>query len=254
MIENTILRANRAGRKALAFALPFPSTELIELAARAGFEAISLDGEHGVFTPSSVDLVCRVANGYGMSVTARVASTDPYFINLYLDRGIQGILGPHVESGEEAQRLADACLFPPDGWRSWGGWRGTEFNEDGYLNEKFGGKLGYMRWANDNMIVSAQIESKKAFDNLDAILAVKGLTGIAGGPNDFAASLGFPGQADHPERQRLSREADERARKAGKRAGGDMAVTLGIQEMMLGHAREFVRQHRDDKLGGAGAG
>ena len=254
MIENTILKRNKQGLKALSFALPFPSTELIELAARAGFDAISLDGEHGVFTPASVDLLCRVANGYEMSVTARVASIDAYFINLWLDRGVQGILGPHVETGEEAQRLADACLFPPEGRRSWGGWRGTEFNEDAYLSEKFGGKLGYMRWANENMIVSAQIESKRAFDNLDSILAVKGLTSIAGGPNDFAASLGHPGEPEHPERQRLSREADERARRAGKRAGGDMTVTLGIQEMMLGQGREFVKRHRDDKVGSAGGG
>jgi len=254
LIENTILKRNKQGLKALSFALPFPSTELIELAARAGFDAISLDGEHGVFTPASVDLLCRVANGYEMSVTARVASIDAYFINLWLDRGVQGILGPHVETGEEAQRLADACLFPPEGRRSWGGWRGTEFNEDAYLSEKFGGKLGYMRWANENMIVSAQIESKRAFDNLDSILAVKGLTSIAGGPNDFAASLGHPGEPEHPERQRLSREADERARRAGKRAGGDMTVTLGIQEMMLGHGREFVKRHRDDKVGSAGGG
>lgn len=249
MIENTILKKNRQGLKALVFALPFPSTELVELAARAGFDAINLDGEHGVFTPASVDLVCRVANGYGMSVTARVPSIDAYVINLWLDRGIQGILGPHVETGEEAQRLADACLFPPAGKRSWGGWRGTEFNEDAYLNSTFGGKLGYMGWANDNMIVSAQIESKRAFDNLDAILAVKGLHGIAGGPNDFAASIGHAGEPDHPERQRLTREAEDRARKSGKTAGGDTTVTLGIQEMLLGIGREFVRTHARLKLG-----
>jgi 4-hydroxy-2-oxoheptanedioate aldolase len=248
MIENTILKKNRQGLKALAFALPFPSTELIELAARAGFDAISLDGEHGVFTTDSVDLICRVANGYGMSVTARVPSIDAYLINLWLDRGIQGILGPHVETGEEAQRLADACLFPPDGHRSWGGWRGTEFNEDAYLNEKFGGKLGYMRWANENMIVSAQIESKKAYDNLDAILAVKGLTSIAGGPNDFSASLGHPGEPNHPERQRLTADADARARLAGKYAGDDMTATLSIQELMLSAGREFVRAHAGNKV------
>jgi 2-keto-3-deoxy-L-rhamnonate aldolase RhmA len=251
MIENTTLKKNRQGLKALSFALPFPSTELVELAARAGFDAISLDGEHGVFTTASVDLICRVANGYGMSVTARVPNIDANLINLWLDRGIQGILGPHIETGEEAQRLADACLFPTDGHRSWGGWRGTEFNEDSYLNEKFGGKLGYMRWANANMIVSAQIESKKAFDNLDAILAVKGLHAIAGGPNDFAASLGHPGEPDHPERQRLTKEIAERARKAGKSADGDTTVGLSIQEMMLGAGREFVRQHAGDKLGRA---
>ena len=96
------------------------------------------------------------------------------------------------------RQLGSSASIRTAGKRSWGGWRGTEFNEDGYLNERFGGKLGFAEWTNKNMIVSAQIESKTAFDNLDAILAVKGLTSIAGGPNDFAASLGFPGQADHP--------------------------------------------------------
>jgi 2-keto-3-deoxy-L-rhamnonate aldolase RhmA len=249
VIENSILKRNREGYKALAFGLTFPSTELVELAARAGFDAISLDGEHGAFTPESVDLICRVANGYGMSVTARVPSIEPYVINLWLDRGVQGILGPHIETGEEAQRLVDACLFPPEGKRSWGGGRGTEFNEDHELDARYGGKGGFARWTNANMIVEAQIESKKAYDNLDAILAVKGLTAIAGGPNDFAASLGYPQQPDHPKRQRLTADAEARARKAGKLASQDLRVTMAIQELMLSSGRDFVRRHREDKFG-----
>ena len=248
MIQNTILAKNKQGLKALVFALPFPSAELIELAARAGFDAVSLDGEHGVFTSSTVDQMIQIANAHGMSVTARVPSIEPYVINTWLDRGLQGVLGPHIENAQEAQALADACLFPPDGKRSWGGWRGTEFNEDGYLNEKFGGKLGFAKWTNENMIVSAQIESKTAYDNLDAILAVKGLHAIAGGPNDFAASLGFPGQPEHPERQRLTADAEARARKAGKYATQDRQVTMSIQELMLHSGRDFVKQHRDAKM------
>src|SRR4051794_6394504 len=224
MIENSILKKNRQGLKALVIALEWPSVEAIELAARVGFDAVNLDGEHGAFTSDTVEQIVRVAHGYGMSVTARVPSSDPWMINLWLDRGLQGILGPHVETGEDAQRLADACLFPPDGWRSWGGGRGTLFNEDAELNARHGGKLAFAKWANANMIVEAQIESKTAYDNLDDILAVPGLMFIAGGPNDFAASLGHPGEPNHPERQRLTAEVEERARKAGKKAGGDMTV------------------------------
>jgi len=249
MIENSILKKNRQGLKALVLALTYPSTEAIELVARLGFDAVNLDGEHGAFTPESVDLITRVAHGCGMSVTARVPSKDAWMINLWLDRGLQGILGPHVETGEDAQRLADACLFPPDGWRSWGGGRGTLFNEDAELNARHGGKLAFAKWANANMIVSAQIESKTAYDNLDAILAVKGLTYIAGGPNDFAASLGHPGEPDHPERQRLTAEIDQRARAAGKKAGGDMSVTMSLQELILGAGRQFVAAHKEDKVG-----
>ena len=50
-----------------------------------------------------------------------------------------------------AQALADACLFPVEGKRSWGGGRGTEFKDQTVLDEKYGGKLGFAKWANENM-------------------------------------------------------------------------------------------------------
>jgi 4-hydroxy-2-oxoheptanedioate aldolase len=249
MIENTILRKNRRGVKAVVLGLGSVSTALMELAAQAGFDAIHLDGEHGAFTPESADLLCRTANGLGLSVTARVPNIAPSTINLWLDRGVQGIIGPHIETAAEAQQLADACLFPPAGWRSWGGGRGTEFNDSAKLGAAHGGKLGFARWANANMLVLAQIESKKGYDNLDAILKVTGLGGITGGPNDFAASLGHPGEPDHPERVRLTADAEARARRARKRVASDLMVTLTIEELMLRHGREFVAAHARDRLG-----
>jgi 4-hydroxy-2-oxoheptanedioate aldolase len=247
VIENSILKANREGRKALVFALTYKDLWAVEVAHQAGFEAISLDGEHGSFSPSDVDDIVRVANGYGMSVVARVPNNQANTINLWLDRGVQGVTGPHIESKEEAQALADACLFPPDGQRSWGGGRGTEFNDQEVLTAKYGGKLGFAKWSNKNMIVVAQIESKKAYDNLDGILSVKGLGGITGGPHDFSASLGHPGEPDHPLRQKLTADAERRARLAGKTAGGDMSAGTGMQELILGAAREFAKSHAKDK-------
>jgi 2-keto-3-deoxy-L-rhamnonate aldolase RhmA len=246
MIANTILEANRQGRKALVFSMTYKDLWAVEAAAQAGFDAISLDGEHGAFSPADVDDIVRVANGYGMSVIARVPNIQPNTLNLWLDRGIQGVTGPHIETQEEAQQLADACLFPPDGWRSWGGGRGTEFNDAQRLHEKYGGKLGFARWANRNTIVIAQIESKKACDNLDSILSVPGLTGITGGPHDLAASLGYPGEPDHPECQRLTEEAARRARAAGKTVSSDMIVSTGLPELILSAARQFAAEHRND--------
>src|SRR5262249_41634550 len=52
MIENTILKANRAGRKALVFSMTYKDLWAVEAAAQAGFDAISLDGEHGAFSAS----------------------------------------------------------------------------------------------------------------------------------------------------------------------------------------------------------
>jgi 2-keto-3-deoxy-L-rhamnonate aldolase RhmA len=246
MIENTILQANRTGRKALVFSLAYKDLWAVEAAAQVGFDAVALDGEHGAFSPADVDDLVRVANGYGLSVMARVPNIQPNTLNLWLDRGIQGVVGPHIESQEEAQQLADACLFPPDGWRSWGGGRGTEFNDTHVLNEKYRGKLGFATWANRNMIVLAQIESRHAHANLEGILSVPGLTGITGGPHDLAASLGHPGEPDHPECQRLTADAARRAHAAGKTVQSDMVASTGLPELLFGAARTFASAHRQD--------
>ena len=246
MIENTILKANREGRRALVFALPFPSSQLIELAAHVGFDAISIDGEHGAYSVESVDDICRLSNALGMSVTARVPNIAAYQVNLYLDRGVQGVTGPHVETKAEAQALADACLFPEDGWRSWGGGRGTEFNDPEKIAE-YGGQRAFMKWANENMIVYAQIESKKAHDNLDEILSVPGLTGVAGGPNDFAASMGLAGRPDHPDRVAATQDIEQRAIAAGKSIGAN-TFGLGVRDFMLGQAREFCQEYGNQPL------
>ncbi len=246
MIENTILKANREGRHALVFALPFASFEMIELAAHVGFDAISIDGEHGAYSVESVDNICRVSNAFGMSVTARVPNIAAYEINLYLDRGIQGVTGPHVETKEDAQALADACLFPEAGWRSWGGGRGTEYGDAEKIAE-YGGQRAFMKWANENMIVMAQIESKKAHDNLDDILSVPGLTGVAGGPNDFAASMGLAGQPQHPDRVAATADIERRALAAGKSIGST-TFGLGVRDFMLGQAREFCQENGNKPL------
>ena len=54
MIENTIINKNKSGEKANVFGLTFPSLQLVELAAHAGFDAINCDGEHGLFSPESI--------------------------------------------------------------------------------------------------------------------------------------------------------------------------------------------------------
>src|SRR5438477_11932349 len=100
MIENTILKANREGRKALVFSMTYKDLWAVEAAAQAGFDAISLDGEHGAFSSSDVDGIVRVADGYGMCVMARVPNIQPHTLILWLDRGVPGVVGRHVQRRE----------------------------------------------------------------------------------------------------------------------------------------------------------
>ena len=44
-----------------------------------------------------------------------------------------------------------------------------------------------------------QIETDKAVNEIDQILAVDGIDGVMIGPYDISGSLGVPGQLDHPD-------------------------------------------------------
>ncbi|MBI4304753.1 MAG: hypothetical protein HY678_00390 [Chloroflexi bacterium] len=110
---------------------------------------------------------------------------------------------------------------------------------------KFGDKIGYYKRWNANIIVLAQIESKKAWDNLDEILAVKGLTGVTGGPNDFAASLGYPAEPDHPARVAATADVERRARAAGKTAGTEN-IGISVHELLAGKAQELIAAIRSE--------
>ena len=246
MIENSMFARNKQGKQALVFAMQYPVTSAVELAARAGFDAIHLDGEHGAFNPVAVDDIVAVAHAFGMSVTARVPNINANEINRWLDRGLQGIMGPHIENAEEAQALSDACLFPPDGWRSWGGGRGTEHGDQHVLDDKYGGKLGFAQFANANILVGGQIESKEAAARADEILAVPGLMAIAWGPHDMAASLGHPGEPDHPEVLAIHDEVESKVRAAGKHLWSDYGVTLDMKALLIGAGREFAAEHAND--------
>ena len=146
--------------------LVYPSPDVVELLGLAGYDYIRLDGEHGSFNPQSVDYMCRVGEGAGLFVLARVPSIESYVINNYLDRGIKGIMGPHIETAEDAKQLVDACRFYPHGQRSWGGGRGNYYHTLSILNDKFGGKSQSVDVASDSIFIEAQIETEFEINNL----------------------------------------------------------------------------------------
>ncbi|MDA1189145.1 MAG: aldolase/citrate lyase family protein [Chloroflexi bacterium] len=253
MKPNRIVTALKEGRKASGCILMFPSTDLVDLAGIAGFEFIHLDGEHGSFSPESLDAMCRAAEAAGLSVTARTPGLDPAIINLYLDRGVQGIIGPHIETAEEAKALVDACRFGPDGDRSWGGGRATFYNDPASIKDEHGSRLHIMKQANDNMLVIAQLETIKGFSNIESILKVKGIDGFTHGPNDLAQSMGLPGQPEHPTVIEAIGDANRRIHAGGGKMWGDLTDTTYAHQLFLSASRVFLKnlkQEAKGKMGG----
>lgn len=238
---NNIFAKNREGKKGLGLGLVYPSAEAIELVGMlGGFDYINLDGEHGLFSPESIDAMVRAADGYGLTVTARVPNLMSSTINQYLDRGVIGVLGPHVDTAEQAKQLVDACRFVPEGQRSWGGGRGTFYNDGGLIDQPGLQRTEYMELANKEMLVMAQLETATAFANLDAILEVDGIDAFAWGSNDLAQSMGLPGQPDHPEVKAAEASVQERIHAAGRKMSSDISSAINVPELILSGARAYL--------------
>ena len=243
--KNNILAKNGQGRRGLGCSLMFPSAEAIELIGMTGgFDFINLDGEHGIFSPESVDSMCRVADGFGLTVIARTPTIDGPTVNSYLDRGVMGILGPHIETAEQARALVDACRFVPEGSRSWGGGRGTFYNDVALLQLPSSQRTEFMVRSNEEMLVMCQLETAAAFDNLDSILEVDGVDAFAWGPNDLAQSMGYPGEPEHPEVIEAQRKVAERIHAAGGKMLEDLMISADFLGLVLEGARAFLAENR----------
>ena len=119
-----------------------------------------------------------------------------------------------------------------------------------------------MNEANAGVFVVVQIENTEAFEDLDGILAVKGLDSVMIGPYDFANSMGKRGDISDPEVQAAFKSIVERSRKAGIPVGMGMgsveehalnALRMGVQwvqcgcdyTLMVDRGDEFVRRVRE---------
>jgi 2-keto-3-deoxy-L-rhamnonate aldolase RhmA len=191
--SNRVKAAMRAGRKAYGYNLSFPSPWGIDILGKLDFDFVFIDGEHGPFGLDQLEDLCRTAERHNVTTIARVPDIGSSTILRYLDRGIMGIVGSHIATEVDARQLVRACYFGPLGERSFGANRGTDYNAG------IADKAAYYREANEQMLVCALLEDVAVLDNLDTILSVPGIDLYSIGPNDFAQSLGYPGQPDHPE-------------------------------------------------------
>ncbi len=237
MRVNKIVARMKAGQRAFGCNLSFPSTTLIELMGRAGFDFVSFDAEHGPFTPESLDDLCRIADMAGLTPTARVPNIEHSTILRFLDRGIMGITGPHIINRERAEQLAEACRYAPRGKRSFGSGRGAYFGD-------FASGPEYMEHTNANIIVIAQLEDVQVLDHIDEILAVEGIDFYASGPQDIAQSMGLPGQPNHPRVKEFEAKVRDAVHAAGKKMADDVMVSARAANLFLDGARAFLKAHQ----------
>jgi len=150
-----------------------------------------IDAEHNALSLETIQAHLMATMAFDTAALVRVAWNDPVLIKPVLDIGADGVIVPLVRTVDDVRRAVAACRYPPDGIRGYGPRRASKYGQMGGPE--------YCRLANETIMCMVQIEHIDAVNNLDAILAVPGLTGIVIGPNDLAGSMGYMGEPEHPE-------------------------------------------------------
>lgn len=229
--------------------LAIPSPEVTEIVARAGFDWLFVDGEHGPFGARELLATLRAAGTTPCLVRTPVG--DDAAIGRALDAGAAGVIVPQVHDAEQAARVAALAHYPPAGARGVGVTRSGGYGGRGAAE---------LAAANDATVVVVQAESARAVEQVDAIVRAPGVDAVLVGPNDLAASLGHPGRMDHPEVQRAIARVIDACRAAGRAAGifgasaaavrpwverGARLVVAGVDALLLGEGARALRASLD---------
>lgn len=167
------------------------SSVTAELIARAGFDWIWIDHEHGVGDFTTLLHQLQAVAVTDIVPVVRVAWNDPVLIKKTLDLGAGGIMVPYVRTADDARAAVSAMQYPPNGIRGVARFvRAAGFGSgfDTYRVNKAPG-----------LLTVVQIETADALKNVREIAAVDGVDVLFLGPLDLSFNLGVPQQYDSSE-------------------------------------------------------
>ncbi len=241
---NTFKAALAAGRAQIGLWLGLANPVTADLCANAGFDWLLIDGEHA---PNDIPTILAQAQAIGTRahVIVRPPLGEVHRLKQILDLGVQTILVPMIETAEQAETMARAMLYPPQGMRGVGAALARASN--------YGTTPGYLASANAQTCLLLQIESRAGLAQLEAIAVTPGVDGIFIGPADLAADMGHLGNPAAPEVQAAVEDALARIISAGK-AAGILTSDRGLAQRYLDLGATFVAVGSDvGLLSGAAA-
>jgi 4-hydroxy-2-oxoheptanedioate aldolase len=236
---NAFKQALQAGQQVIGCWVGFADANVAEALAGCGFDWLLLDGEHAPNDPRTVLDQLRALAPYPVQAVVRPVVGDVALVKQYLDVGAQTLLIPMVDTPEQAAQMVSATRYAPDGIRGMGAAlaRASRWNQ----------VPDYVHHANGQMCVLVQAETTLALKNLADIAAVEGVDGVFFGPADLSASMGYRGQASHPEVQKAILNGIATVRAAGKAAGILMA-DKALAQTYLDAGAQFVAVGVDTTL------
>ena len=153
-----------------------------------GIDAIMIDCEQGNPSFEDVEHLTRAARLKGTSAIVRVPSSEPWTIERYMMRDIDGIVVPRLDTAAQARKAVDDIRYAVP----------REF---------------------DKKVVIIQIESASAVAELDAFLAIEEIDCFFIGAVDLSKSMGFEGDYAKPEVAKAIDDVIKRIRDSHRSVG-----------------------------------
>jgi 4-hydroxy-2-oxoheptanedioate aldolase len=246
-MPNRIKQIWAEGGTAIGGWLAIPSGYSAEVMAKAGYDALTVDLQHGVQDYQSLVACYQAITTQGPVPLVRVPWLEPGIVGKVLDAGAMGVICPMINTAEEARRLVSYMRYPPLGARSHGPIRAGMYGEAGT----------YYQTANDDVLCMPMIETEEAVDNIDAIVDVPGVDAVYIGPGDLGFSVGLAPRLDRDEPQimkfyeRILRACERRGIHAGLHNGSAAyavrMMEMGFRFLVLGNdAGAMLRAARSD--------
>ena len=203
---------------------------VIEMLAGCGFDWMLIDCEHTPRGEAEVMAMLQALQGYDISAMVRPSRLDASEIKRILDVGALNILVPYVETVEQAELAVSSVTYAPEGIRGVGG---------STRASRYGAIPNYTQRAREEIGLFLQVETRATLDRIQEIAAVPGVDGMFVGPADLAASLGHPGDMNHPEVHEAIFDAIRRIRAAGL-AAGFLSADQGLLEKVVEAGSNFT--------------
>jgi 2-keto-3-deoxy-L-rhamnonate aldolase RhmA len=210
-----------------------------EMAARAGFDWILIDQEHGPGDSLTLLGQIQAVGARPCAPIVRIAWNEMPRFKQALDLGAAGIMIPYIETADDAARAVSYLRYPPQGVRGVASSPratgfGTNFDD-------------YFAAANRNLLTITQIETARAVQNAKQIAAVDGVDVLFVGPMDLSLSVGMPGRFEDSDYRAILAKVASIARDGGK-AAGILLPSVQLLEMVYEMGYRFVAAGSDGGL------
>jgi 2-dehydro-3-deoxyglucarate aldolase len=181
-LKNELKKKLYDGKVSFGCWLTIANPDVVDMLKQLPFDWFVFDTEHSYLTIEDVKNMQMALSDSAACPIVRVGMIDQLLIKRALDIGSQGLLMPLVNTSEDATAYVKFSRYPPAGIRGAGPGRAA----------RYGSNLGeYLRTANSELLLAAQIETTQALSNLDAIVGTEGIDVAFVGPTDMTMSLGL---------------------------------------------------------------